>query len=218
MIATRRRPFRIPFMAILKTLIFFAVIYVLVRVPVTHKLIFDGPLKPMWTQVGSLEEKFVAPWFDPIVEPFSAVNLTRKLADRNKEIIALKKQVRGDAYKQKLSMQQIRVLKAKHAVKAGAAAAAAVAQSPARAASGAAPMVQITPSPDETQTAAYWGSMEAENAAAIAQKLDPTQTARIFLAMKPDQVAEIMNVLPADYNVKLQEVNLSYPKPVGSTQ
>ena len=217
MIATRRRPFRLPIKMIIKTTVFFGLVYVLVRVPFTHKLIFEGPLKPMWTQAAVFEKKFIAPSLDPVIEPLTALNLTRKLETRNKEIIALKKQLRGEEYQAKLSRRQIQALQKKSVAKSGPAVAApaAAAAVAATGTAGATPMVQVTPSPDEAQTAAYWGSMEAENASAIAQKLDPSETARIFLAMKPDQVAEIMNALPADYNVKLQEVHLSYPKPVG---
>jgi flagellar motility protein MotE (MotC chaperone) len=224
MIATRQRPFRLPIMAFIKVLAVFGIAYALVRVPVTHALIFDGPLKPVWKQTDGFEKKFIAPTVDPIFSPLAMLNMSRKLNARNGEIIALKKelaQAKLDAQAaQKNAVQLQKKIQAKAVTPAVAAAGGAAgantqaASAAPSAASSAAPMVQITPSPDEVQTAAYWGSMEAENAAAIAQKLDPVETARIFLAMKPDQVAEIMNVLPAAYNVKLQAVHLSFPKPM----
>jgi len=209
-------------MAFVQIVGFFGLIYVLVRVPFTHKLIFDGPLKPMWTQANTLEQKYLAPSLNPILEPLSTLNLTRKLTARNSEIIALKKELQNEKSQNQAEKKSIDALQKQLHTKSNIAstaqagsAAPAAAGSASNVSSAGTPMVQITPSPDETQTATYWGSMEAENAAAIAQKLDPVETARIFLAMKPDQVAEIMNVLPADYNVKLQAVHLSYPKPIG---
>ncbi len=188
------------------------IVYVLMCIPVTQKLIFSGPLKPMW----QLAEQWCS--------PLAVADLTKKLNDRNQEIIALKKellalQVPSTAAHTKNGLVNARIAK-KPAQRVVPVVAAAPTATPAAVAlSGVvggsdAPLVQMTPSPDESQTAAYWASMEAENAAAVAQKLDPSETARIFLAMKPDQVAEIMNALPADYNVKLQAVHLSYAKPI----
>jgi hypothetical protein len=198
-------------MALLQVLGFFGVVYALVRVPVTHRFIFDGPLKPVWRQVGGFEKKFLAPTLDPIFTPVAVLNLTRKLNVSEREIITLKKEL----LTARAQTASIRLAASRKQARARTAAAAVVMPAAvAPAASGTSmPLVQVTPSPDEAMTAAYWSSMEAENAAAVAQKLDPVETARIFLAMKPDQVAEIMNVLPASYNVKLQSVHLSYPKP-----
>jgi hypothetical protein len=211
-IATRQRPFRLPIMALLQVLAFFGVVYALVRIPVTHGFIFNGPLKPVWKQVGGFEKRYLAPTLDPIFTPISVLNLTRKLNAREKEIITLKKAL--------LSAQgqigSMRLAASRKQARARTAASASVAMpaaaGPATSATSA-PLVQVTPSPDEAKTGAYWSSMEAENVAAIAQKLDPVETARIFLAMKPDQAAAVMNVLPASYNVKLQAVRLTYPQP-----
>lgn len=213
MIATRQRPFRLPIMALLQVVGFFGVVYALIRVPVTHGFIFNGPLKPVWKQVGGFEKRYLAPSLDPIFTPASVLNLTRKLNAREKEIVTLKKELLAA----QTQVATIRLAASRKQARARNAAATAAVVMPAAAGPAASatsvPLVEITPTPDEALTAAYWASMEAENAAAIAQKLDPVETARIFLAMKPDQVAEIMNVLPASYNVKLQSVHLSFPKP-----
>jgi len=210
LIATRQRPFRLPIMALVQVLGFFGVVYALIRVPVTHGLIFNGPLKPLWRQAGGFEKRYLAPSLDPLFTPASVLNLTRKLNAREKEIVTLKKELLA-AQAQTASIRL--AASRKQALARSAAAVVMPAAAGPAASATSVPLVQITPTPDEAQTAAYWSSMEAENAAAIAQKLDPVETARIFLAMKPDQVAEIMNVLPASYNVKLQSVHLSFPKP-----
>ena len=214
MIATSHPAFHFPIKLLAIGVVAFGIGFAAVTIPPAHKVIFDGPLKPMWTQVGALESKFIAPWLDPVLAPFNAVNLSRKLVVRNTEIIALKKQIRSEEFQEKQLRQKLRELQKQGTTKTQSLVTA-VAPPVAAQAYVPTPMVAVTPSVDDTQTAAYWGAMEAENAAAIAQKLDPQETARIFLAMKSDQVAEIMNALPADYNVKLKEVHLSIPKPVG---
>jgi len=68
------------------------------------------------------------------------------------------------------------------------------------------PEASPSPSPHDQQTAIYWSNMDAANVAQIVEKLDPHEVARIFLAMKSDQVAEILDALPTSYNLKLQEL------------
>jgi flagellar motility protein MotE (MotC chaperone) len=215
MIATRKRPMHFPIKRYLKMFVAVAVLYELCSVPFTHKLIFDGPLKPLWKQVGDANAKFIKPILGPVAAPITKplhfAFQQRQLMERSHEMTVLKATLAADAKQKKADTKQIADLQQKlsapkpaDGTTAGAGASSGLSATPAAA---------VTPSADDIKTASYWGAMEAENAASIAQKLAPEETARIFLAMKPDAVAEIMNTLPTEYNVKLKAVHLGGTPP-----
>lgn len=215
MIATRRRRFRIPVMRYVKLLVFGVVVYELCSVPLTHNFLFNGPLKPFWMQVATAQKKFISPVIDPVVtpliKPLHFAVQQKALSDSQKQIVALKKSLADEQTTENDNMKTIADLQKKlqaSAKPAGAAGAAGTAGGAGAGVAGAAPLNAASPSPDDLKNAAYWASMEPENAAQIAQALPPLETARVFAAMKPDQVAEIMNVLPTAYNVKLKAVRL----------
>ncbi|MFN2462048.1 MAG: magnesium transporter MgtE N-terminal domain-containing protein [Candidatus Velthaea sp.] len=60
------------------------------------------------------------------------------------------------------------------------------------------------------RTAAYWASMDAEKAAAVAQRLPDEYVNRVFAQMAPDAVADIMNALPAKVAAHLTAVSAAH--------
>ena len=190
MIATRRRKTPFKFGRLILPLAAIAALALALTWPPSHNVIFNGPLKPMWTSASTLGAE--------AGRPFSFVTQQQAIADRNRDLRQLNAKLETERQVQDQKDQRIAALQSQIA-QLQAVPKSTPAPLPKPAASRSA-LGSFAPSaaavPDEVKrTAAYWSSMDAEKAAAIAQRLPDEFVNRVFSQMSPDTVGDIMNNL-----------------------
>ncbi len=207
MIATRRRKQRFNVGPLVLPLAAIAAFAFALVFPPSHRLIFDGPLAPLFRVAGNAWTTAMRPM------SFAAENQT--IADRNREIRRLngaledqRKQLadrdgtiqnlRGDVTR--LSAQPPPPVAAR-SLKAG------VAQT-AGATSGGAPAPGATGQPaasteEMRRTANVWATMDADKAAAIAKKLPEPYVTSVLALMPADSAGDVLAALPADLAARL---------------
>ena len=208
MIVTRRRERKTNLRPLLLPIIAIAAIAGALIWPPSHKVIVDGPLAPVWSNIAQLGR------------PFSFAYQNQVIADRNREIKSLNDRLEADRKTVAERDSKIGTLQdtlkriqnapppattvpsiAKVAPVAGVAASSTLGAATSRTA----------PQPDDVgRVAAYWGGMEADKAAAIVQRLPEDYVVRIFNKMSPDQVGEILAALPAAVAARLSADRASH--------
>jgi hypothetical protein len=209
----RRKPF--PWTRLILPVIAVAlVIFAFVWGP-SRAVIANGPLAPVWRASGSA--------YGTVAKPFNFAAQNELLTQKNKQILALQKQVAdlqsqtsakdkkiGDLTGQ-VQQAQLRAAspKAIPAPQQSAGAAQPDASNPATAGvasqtSSGSDLSQGA-TPDMRRTAAYWGNMEPENAAKLIEKLPIPYVAHILALMSPDSVGSILDALPTTYAAKLTQ-------------
>lgn len=206
----RRKPFpwkRLILPVIAIVLVIFALVW-----PPSRNVIANGPMAPLLRASGSA--------FGGIAKPFNFAAQNELLTQKNKQILALQKQLsdvqsQSTAKDRKIagltSQAQQAQLQAAN-TKAPPAAAAATAQADASSSFGGAGTSQASgsdlaqgASPDMRRVASYWGNMEPENAAKLIQRLPVPYVAQVLALMSPDSVGAILDALPASYAAKLTQ-------------
>ncbi len=201
MIVTRRRERKVNLRPLLLPIIALLALAGALVWPPSHKVIVDGPLAPLWSNIAQMGR------------PFSFAYQNQVIADRNREIKSLNDRLEGQRKTvaerdTKIGALQDTLKRLQNApppatpapsiakaVPAGGAAT----TSTLGGASG-----QTVPRPDDiSRVASYWGGMEADKAAAIVQRLPEDYVVRIFSKMSPDQVGEILAALPAAVAARL---------------
>jgi len=197
MIVTRRRVKRPGLGRFLLPLLALAALAAALWWPPSHKVIVDGPLKPVWGLLGGVGSQ--------AAKPLTFAAQQQQIADQNRKLLDDANQREADRKAQEAKDQQISALQ-NQIVQI---------QSQAKATPLPAPQVRATPAatgalamgstvPDDVRrTAAYWSSMDAEKAAAIVQKLPDDYVNKVFAQMSPDSVGDIMNALPANVAARL---------------
>jgi flagellar motility protein MotE (MotC chaperone) len=205
MIATRRRPqrfnfgrFVLPIAAILA--LAFALVF-----PPSHKLIFDGPLAPVWRTLGS--------GMQAASQPLSFAAQNGAIADRNREIrrlnAALEDQRKQTASRDaqiddlKGQVQRLAAQPAPTAVPLRAAAKPAASGAPGVGAAAAGAPASGGADDDVARTAKVWTSMDADKAAAIARKLPDAYVVSVLAQMPADSAGDLLAALPADVAARL---------------
>jgi hypothetical protein len=187
MIVTRRRPKRRNYgKIILPVLALAGALYW----PPSHNVIVNGPLKPVWGVLGAAGGQ--------AAKPLTFAAQQQRIADQNRKLrddAALRESDRKDKEAKDAQIAALRTQVVQL-------------QSSEKATPLPAPVVKPTaaadlglgaanPVPDDIRrTAAYWSSMDAEKAAAIAEKLPDDYVNRVFAQMSPDSVGDIMDALP----------------------
>jgi flagellar motility protein MotE (MotC chaperone) len=205
-IVTRRRRKQFPWKRIAVPVIALAIVVGAFTWPPSQHWIATGPLAPAW--------RAAAPVGAPL--HFAAQNQT--ITDQNRQIIALQKQLavektqtadrdkRISSLQTQLNQAQTRAAQAQapapresqanNVQSAGASIAQPAAQTEDLAQSG---------TPDMRRTAQEWGSMDAEAAAKVVQKLPLAYVARIFALMSPDAAGAILENVPPAYAAALTQ-------------
>jgi uncharacterized coiled-coil protein SlyX len=179
-----------------------ALVFALTWAP-SHNAIANGPLKPAW-QVG--ERVFLA-----VSTPLRFAAQQQTITERNQQVRDLNvrlEQARaqtasGEAKVQQLQQQIATLANQPHptpipAVRPSAAPPGTVGAAPAVGAAQPAPVTDA-----DRRLAATWAAMDADKAAAIAQRLPDDQVVRVLGAMDADDAAQIMNALPAAVAARL---------------
>ena len=210
MIATRERKRRLNLKKLLLPVVAIAALGFALFWPPSQRAIsgfvVNGPLAPVWRIVGAI--------VTPLVGPLHFAAQEQVIADRNKQVEILNGQLEDQRKAVAARDQQITNLQ-NQVKQAQAAAAQAAATTPApvlqksapanAAAGAAAPPAAVTSSDDPKRTAAVWGAMEPEAAAAVAQKLPPSYTARVLALMSADTAGALLGALPPDYAAKVSQ-------------
>ena len=202
MIVTRQRPQKRQVHKVLLPVIAVVLLALALILPPSRKVIFNGPLAPMWTKLGVLTDNIAKPFhFAAMNNEITARDHTisqmqkqmddqkSQIADRDKQISALQSQINQIA-------QQSAADKAKNIPKA---------PLPGSSAAGAANDLAASATPDMRRTATYWASMDAENAAKVVQKLPIPYVARVMSLMSADAAGQILNALPSSYAAQLTQ-------------
>jgi flagellar motility protein MotE (MotC chaperone) len=201
MIVTRRRERKLNLRPLLLPVIAIAALAVALIWPPSHKVIVDGPLAPVWSNLAQLGR------------PFAFAYQNQVIADRNREIKSLNDRLEGDRKTvaerdSKIGALQDTLKRVQNAPSA-ATPAPTIAKAARTTGLAAASTLgggtsQTVPQPDDVgRVAAYWGGMEADKAAAIVQRLPEDYVVRVFNKMSPDQVGEILAALPAAVAARL---------------
>ena len=190
MIVTRRRPKRRNFGKIILPVLALLALAGALYWPPSHNVIVNGPLKPVWGVLGAAGGQ--------AAKPLTFAAQQQRIADQNRKLrddAALRESDRKDKEAKDAQIAALRTQVVQL-------------QSSEKATPLPAPVVKPTaaadlglgaanPVPDDIRrTAAYWSSMDAEQAAAIAEKLPDDYVNRVFAQMSPDSVGDIMDALP----------------------
>jgi flagellar motility protein MotE (MotC chaperone) len=190
MIVTRRRPKRRNYGKIILPVLALLALAGALYWPPSHNVIVNGPLKPVWNVLGAAGGR--------AAKPLTFAAQQQQIADQNRKLrddAALRESDRKDKEAKDAQIAALRTQVAQL-------------QSSEKATPLPAPVVKPTaaadlglgaanPVPDDIRrTAAYWSSMDAEKAAAIAEKLPDDYVNRVFAQMSPDSVGDIMDALP----------------------
>jgi len=197
----RRKPF--PWKRLILPVIAVALVIFAFAWPPSRNVIANGPMAPVWRASGNA--------YGTVAKPFNFAAQNELLTEKNKQILALQKQV-GDLQAQasakdkkigdlngQVQQQQVQAANSKptpaNAPSSGTAASAQADASDL--AAGA--------SPDMRRTASFWGNMEPENAAKVIQRLPVPYVAHVMALMSPDAVGAILDALPPAYAAKLTQ-------------
>jgi flagellar motility protein MotE (MotC chaperone) len=200
MIVTRRRPKRRSILPILLPLFAIAALAGALYWPPSHNVIVNGPLKPVWNVASGIG--------GTVSRPFSFATQQQHIADQNREVRRLNSSLEANRKTQadkdaRITALQTQVTQLQAAPKATVAPL--VVPKP-KTVTGAAgnPAADAAGAPENVKrTAAYWSSMDAEKAAAIAQRLPDDYVNQVFAQMPADSVADIMNTLPPKVAARL---------------
>jgi hypothetical protein len=197
MIVTRRRPKRRNYGKIILPVLALLALAGALYWPPSHNVIVNGPLKPVWGVLGAAGGQ--------AAKPLTFAAQQQRIADQNRKLrddAALRESDRKDKEAKDAQIAALRTQVVQL-------------QSSEKATPLPAPVVKPTaaadlglgaanPVPDDIRrTAAYWSSMDAEKAAAIAEKLPDDYVNRVFAQMSPDSVGDIMDALPANVAARL---------------
>jgi flagellar motility protein MotE (MotC chaperone) len=213
MMVTRQRPKKIPWGRILLPVAAIGAFAFALWWTPSRTFLANGPLRPLFGAAGNAAST--------VGKPLSFAYQQQQLADRQREIRRLNDALEADRKSQEAKDERITALQAQVAqlesgpkptpaaalarsatAGAGGTADPASAADPAGAAAAADPASSAA---DVKRTAAYWASMDAEKAAAIAQRLPDDEVNRIFAQMPPDAVGDIMNALPPKFAARLTQ-------------
>jgi hypothetical protein len=195
-IATRRRRKPFPYRAVMLWLAIVVVVAFVALFPPARALLSGGPMAPALNSAGSSWTSATAPFH------FAAQN--ELLTDRNRQILALQRQIADDKTQLSAKQQQVGQLQSQIDRDAAAQASAENVQPVpvvAASVSGQPTAHDLTTgaTPDMRRVAQYWASMDPENAAKVVQKLSPGYVARIFALMSPDAVGPVLDALPVAF-------------------
>jgi flagellar motility protein MotE (MotC chaperone) len=180
--------------------------------PPSHKVIADGPLRPLWSGIAAVYTVAAKPLSFAMAQQRNA-DLNRTIRGLNDELEANRKSLADRDGQIKTLQSQVKSLQLAAAsgtptappAETTVAATTTTAQSAEAAASTqtAAEVPQPTVRDDPKRVAAVWSAMDPEAAAAVAAKLPEAYTARVFSAMGSDAVGEVMAALPAAYAARV---------------
>jgi flagellar motility protein MotE (MotC chaperone) len=199
MIVTRRRPKKRNYGKLVLPLVAIAALAGALYWPPSHNVIANGPLRPVWGVLGGVGSQ--------AARPLTFAAQQQQIADQNRKLrdeAALREADRQAAENKDKQIAALRTQVVELQSSSKATPLPAPVPKPTVAAAGAGLAGATAPVPDDIRrTAAYWGSMDAEKAAAIAVKLPDDYVNRVFAQMQPDSVADIMNALPANVAARL---------------
>ncbi|MBV8602353.1 MAG: hypothetical protein JO359_12380 [Candidatus Eremiobacteraeota bacterium] len=175
--------------------------------------VVNGPLTPVWHLAANV--------ISPFLQPLHFAAQEQVIADRNKQIETLNGQI--DDQRKEINSRDAQIAALQNQIKAQQAAAArAAAATPTpvavrRPSASAAPGVetastQVQLTDDPKRIAAVWSTMEPEQAAAVAQKLPPTYTARVLALMGSDAAGSLLGALPPTYAAQVSQISTQVPK------
>lgn len=183
--------------------------------PPSHKIIFEGPLKPTLAKI--------APLADQLGRPLHFVAQQQTITEKNREIQALNAQIEQARKDLAGRDDQIKGLQGQlnQAQNRGAAASSTASSGPAAGTAGSAQTVAASgagsapagsqPDPDAKRTAAVWAQMDPESVAGLAQKLPIEYVVRVMAQMSPDQVGQVMEALPPALAAKITQTQSQAP-------
>ncbi len=208
MIVTRKRRKSFNFKKyLLPILVVAIVVFAFIWTP-SHNAIFNGPLAPMWNALGE--------GYNRVAAPYHFAQQNSVIAEKDRQIQKLRQQIatdraQTDAVNKQLSQTQtsLNQTQQQQALDRAKGIARAPASQPSTPAIGAqaAPGSDLgsNATPDERRTANEWGSMDAENAAKVVQRLPISYVARVFAVMPADSVGQILNNLPPAFAAQLTQ-------------
>ncbi len=204
MIVTRQRRRRFPWKRVLYPLGFLAVLTLALWWTPSRTWLATGPVTtPIWNAT--------APVWKPLAKPFDVAAQQGTINTQVAEIQQLQKQLAQAQAQVTDRDKQITQLQSQldQSQQDAATAHASTGPKGAVAPNATPPSIPVVAdlsqqaTTDMRRTAQVWGSMEAEAAAKVVQKLPDAYVARIFSLMSPDAVGAILENLPAGYAARL---------------
>lgn len=174
----------------------------------SHNAIFNGPLAPMWRALGSTSDR--------VVQPLHFVRQNAEISQKEQQIISLQRQIAADRTQTQTLNKQLTMLQTQlnesqqqQALERGRVAPKSTAIRSAAGAFGdpasAESDLSTSATPDLRRTANEWGSMDAENAAKVVQRLPISYVARVFAVIPSDAVGQILDNLSPAYAAQLTQ-------------
>ena len=201
MIVTRRRARRSSGARFILPLVAIAAIGFALSYAPSQRAIANGPLKPVWTALALTGTT--------VARPLTFAAEQEKINDRDRTIRSLNGELEKQRREKTDADARAQAAQAQYAALANQprpTPAPAVRPTPAPAAFGApaaggtsvaAATAARPATAEEKRLAATWAAMDAERAAAVAQRLPDGQVTRVLAAMDSDSAGAIMNALPA---------------------
>jgi len=209
MIVTRRRPKKRNLAPILLPLAAIAALALALAWPPSHKVIVDGPLRPLWNVTGSVTTQ--------VSRPFSFAAQQQQIADKNRDLRARDAALETNRKAQEAKDARISALQSQVTALQAEPKPTPFKARPRPVQTGLGAAVNTAPVPEDIKrTASYWTSMDSEKAAAIVQRLPDPYVNQVFTQMSPDTVAEIMNALPAKVAARLTSSAATQIAPITS--
>jgi flagellar motility protein MotE (MotC chaperone) len=172
--------------------------------PPSHKIIFEGPLKPWFDKIQPLAEQ--------LAKPLHFVAQQQTITEKNREIQTLNGQIEQGRKDLASRDDKIKALQAQvSGAQSQASAATPAPAGPAgpgngpQAVAAAGPAAPSGADPDVKRTATVWAQMDPESVAGLAQKLPIDYVVRVLAQMTPDQVGQVMEAFPPDVAAKVTQ-------------
>jgi flagellar motility protein MotE (MotC chaperone) len=210
----RRKPFpirRLILPAIAIALVVFAFVW-----PPSRNVIAAGPMAPVWRTAGNA--------FTVVAQPFHFAAQNQAITAANRQVAQLQAQLAtaqsagSDKDKQIAALQsqvaqlQTQAAAARSATPAGPRPAPSTLGGSSGNGGSQGPVagrgdLSAGATADARRVAAYWGSMDPENAAKVVQRLPVPYVAHIFALMQPDSVGAILDALPPTFAAQITQEN-----------
>ncbi|GAC1544079.1 MAG: hypothetical protein NVS2B17_24680 [Candidatus Velthaea sp.] len=196
MIVTRRRPVKRNLAPLLLPLAALIALTIALAWQPSREVIANGPLKPLWNVAATAGAQ--------VARPLSFASQQQQIADKNRELRTRDAALESDRKAQEAKDARISALQSQVSQLQAQPKPTPMRTVPKPAPSTLGAVSAGTAPSDEIKRAAqYWAAMDAEKAAAIAQRLPDTYVNRVFAQMAPDSVGDIMNALPAKVAARL---------------
>ncbi|MEO7040330.1 MAG: hypothetical protein ABI186_09905 [Candidatus Elarobacter sp.] len=192
MIVTRQRPRGGTARRLILPAVALVVLGIALAWPPSHRVIADGPLKPVWAALANGSAQ--------LARPLSVVAVQQRVNDRDRTIRGLDAELEKQRRAQSDADGRVRRLQ-EQISELSSQPQPAPAPAPRLRAAPNAPFpvagTGSTRAAGEKRLAATWSAMDPDKAAAVVQRLPLDEATRVLAAMDPDSAGAILDALPS---------------------